>query len=385
VNSKYYFILVGCFISSIVFCQKETKKILYDSIEKVPVDYVHIRYSAANNLGTLSNSEGYFLMSVFNNDKDSLIISHLGYPTIKVCHKDLHNVDTVFISKKAIELNEVTIYDYESLLNSVRNNLPQNYSTTPTKENYFMRYFVKQDSNKTQLIEGILTLRKNQYFGNDAGKKQEITLIANSNSINNKKNNKVEFVPFSHSMLFSYVDVLIDFNNKYEYFLEKISNTHTCISFTSIDTAIINSGPFEGYLIINERDKAMVEFYYKKKYSPETTLLKLKHGFYQEDVYFSNRRIWKKDTLNDKYKLNVMELRGEIIVTNPELNIDNSYNYNYITQKIYAQEIIPSAKPLKIKREKAINNYKERNKSLLQKFRQEVLLKTAEQSKERGK
>lgn len=289
-------------------------------------------------------------------------------------------MDTIFLIKNCVDLEEVVIINNGGFLKSVNDNIQNNYYQTPTTENYFMRYFVKQDSTKTQMTESILSVYKNQYFGAKNERNYEMKIIANSNSLNNKEINKVEFVPFSYDKLYSYSDVQIDFQGKYDLKYEYLSKDQLKVSFSSTDSTILKSGPFTGYAIINISDKAIEEFYIQKKYSQGATEKKLKLGFSQEDIYFNNKRIWKKDSLN-KYRLYLMEFNGQVKVSNIDFKVDDIYSYNIITQLIDDKTIPLSKKLIKTKIGKAINDYNELNKSLVLEILKSVILKTEEQSK----
>ncbi len=379
-NIKYFILIVGCFISTAILSQRSFQKILIDTIKKTPIEYANILFNPELNLGTISNKEGRFLLPDTYNAADSITISHLGYQSKKIGYNDIIDFDTIFLTERSIDLEEIVIIDYNGLLRSINDSLSSNYYTTPTIDNYFMRYFLKQDTSKIQIIESIISVEKNQYFGRKENRNTKIKIIANLNSRNVKKINKVEFVPFSYKRLFSYSDVQIDFDKNYELTHEQVSKSHIKISFVCTDSLVLSSGPFTGYIIVNTVDKAMEEFYFKKKYKSGSTKKNLKRGFSQEDTFFANKRIWKKDSSN-KYRLNLMEFYGQVNVSNIEYDIENTYSYNTVIQLIDHKTIQSAKKNLKVKKRKAINDYKEFNKPLVLKTLNSVLLRTAEQCK----
>lgn len=376
-NTQIHLIFLGFVFSINLYSQ--SSKLLMDIEDFTPIEYANVLFNSEYNKGTISNKEGYFAMPSGYNISDSTVISHLGYRSIKVRNKDLENLDTIFLTKEPVDLEEIVIIDYEGLLNGIKKNILKNYYTTPTIDNYFTRYFVKQDTNKTQIIESIISVGRDQYFGNKEERNYEIRIIANSNSRNIKEVNKVEFVPFSYERLFSYSDVQIDFDENYKLTHEQLSNSHIKVSFDCIDTLVLNSGPFTGYVIINIIDKSMEEFYFQKKYNLGATYKKLKHGFSQEDIYFSNKRIWKKDTSN-KYRLYLMEFNGQVNVSNIEYEIEDTYSYNTIIQIVNDKTIQSLKKRIEVKKEKAINDYKDFNKPLVLEILKSVLLRTSEQN-----
>jgi hypothetical protein len=377
-NNKIYLLLIWYIVSINLYSQNS--KLLLDLDDYTPIEHANILFSSKLNKGTISNKEGYFALPSDFNISDSIVISHLGYRSIKVRNIDLKNLDTIFLAKEPVNLEEIVIVDTEGLLKGIKNNMSKNYYITPTIDSYFMRYFVKEDTNKTQIIESVISVGKNQYFATKKDRNYEIKIIANSNSRNIKEVNKVEFVPFSYERLFSYADVLIDFDENYKLTYERISKSHIKVSFACMDPLVLNSGPFTGYLIVNTKDKAMEEFYFQKKYNLGATNKKLKHGFSQEEIYLANKRIWKKDTSN-KYRLYLMEFNGQVYVSNTEYSIEDTYSYNIIIQLVNDKTIQSSKKALKVNKENAINDYKEFNKPLVLETLESVLLRTLEQSK----
>jgi hypothetical protein len=78
---------------------------VFGNSENKPLPYATIFVSNKQNIGTFSNDEGFFSLKV--NIKDTLLISHVGYESVKLTAK---NFDTQIILKSSVKyLKEITI------------------------------------------------------------------------------------------------------------------------------------------------------------------------------------------------------------------------------------------------------------------------------------
>jgi hypothetical protein len=91
-------------MSTKLFCQIATSKIIVDFETKKPIPYVAIEI-IENGYGIYSNEDGKFILNIKNSE--SLRFSHLGYIPLIVKNKNLK--DTLFLKKNVIDLDEIII------------------------------------------------------------------------------------------------------------------------------------------------------------------------------------------------------------------------------------------------------------------------------------
>ena len=82
--------------------QEKNKKILWNKIDNVPVEFATIK---SNDQYSLSNSEGFFEL-LKNQD---VTIQCLGYNTLLLHNKDLISKDTIYLQPKIFEMDAVVV------------------------------------------------------------------------------------------------------------------------------------------------------------------------------------------------------------------------------------------------------------------------------------
>ncbi len=131
------------FLLSIISLQAQsiTARVV-DKKTGIGVPYATIEYQA--NRGVITNEEGRFSIKKPSNPSinDSIYISSLGYE--KTAIPLLPQMDSIlFIEAKAIELNEVYLFDkeltVEEIIEKVKENLSKNYQDDPIKQRLFYR------------------------------------------------------------------------------------------------------------------------------------------------------------------------------------------------------------------------------------------------------
>lgn len=145
------------------------KEISGEVIEKAsgkPVPYASISI-IGENLGTISNTEGEFVLKVpgYYND-DMLGISSMGYKTYTVpVNKIDTSAITVELSMDFIPIQEVIIRktDPLGLIESAYEKIEQNYSVKPSIYTTFYRETVKKNSDFISVSEAVLHIYKAPY------------------------------------------------------------------------------------------------------------------------------------------------------------------------------------------------------------------------------
>lgn len=120
---------------------------IIDQETQEPIAYASIKYG--HNNGAISNDEGDFSITIPENltENDSIYFSSIGYATTAIT---VHKVsDTLIILKpEAIELSNVFLTDEklsaEDIIDRVEENLSKNYTTSYSKNRFFMRESYKQ-------------------------------------------------------------------------------------------------------------------------------------------------------------------------------------------------------------------------------------------------
>jgi hypothetical protein len=140
---------------------------LIDKESKEPLVFASV-YVVGTNIGTVSNSDGEFILKFPSTLPDVKIgIKHIGYKNFNIAlnHLQLDELNEIKLSKEAILINEVVITkkDPLELLKEAMSRINQNYSATPVMMTGFYRETVKQNRNYVSIAEGVLNAYKSSY------------------------------------------------------------------------------------------------------------------------------------------------------------------------------------------------------------------------------
>ena len=139
-----------------------TGKVVNTNGEVLP--YCHI--SVSNNLGTISNSDGEFLLYIADSiTVDSLFANYLGYKKTSVSFQEHDSLSHVIItmSKDRHALNEIKIYPVSaiSVIDSMKMYRRYNRDTSCNQLSAFMRETNKINNKYYQFAEGIFKVHRN--------------------------------------------------------------------------------------------------------------------------------------------------------------------------------------------------------------------------------
>lgn len=133
-----------------------------------PIKYATI--SILNNpIGTISNSDGEFLLKVHPDYiRDTLIISCMGYSQIILPAFKLLDEDLIIMNTFSIRIKEVKVTSIKPsrLLDNIRENLSENYATHTRLMTGFYRETVRQDENYISVSEAVIEILKAPYTNN---------------------------------------------------------------------------------------------------------------------------------------------------------------------------------------------------------------------------
>ncbi len=131
-----------------------------------PVMFTSI-FISGTSVGTVSNSDGGFIIKVPENEKDAKIaFSNIGYKNLEVDIASLKTKDNViYLQPALIPISEVKVRtgDPVKMLQEALANVPENYYTTPENMTAFYRETIKQNRHYVAVSEAILKLYKGAY------------------------------------------------------------------------------------------------------------------------------------------------------------------------------------------------------------------------------
>lgn len=136
----------------------------YHVIDGVVIDekgetlpYVSLRITGR--AGTMTNADGGFVFKYKQTvDKDSLLVSYIGYKNLSIPFSALHTSMKIRLEPAAVNLKEVVItgISAESIIRQAIKDIPKNYDTSPFEMKGFYRESGKVDTNYLSFAEASL-------------------------------------------------------------------------------------------------------------------------------------------------------------------------------------------------------------------------------------
>lgn len=326
------------FLNLLLFCafcysqNHQINKIVVDKNSKLPLENVII--SNERDYST-TNSDGKF---IFVSPKNQINLNLLGYYEIKTTFDKLKNTnDTIFMEVKATQLEEVVISNSDSFMKKVYSKLKENYLQNYTV-NFFLRNVLKKNS-ETNVLQDIYA-RENL---NTSQKKELSIEILNmrKTSFFEKKDN----ISFRFPNLSQFTSVSLPLINNCNY--REIPFNDSDFKKFTFETIKKNEWGqiWKGYLIINRKDYAIVEYSLTSIDDTEKVPYKksLISNAKHRTIKWNRFVAFTKDAISNKYYItnSKLEAKVELIAIKKsekpfyyDLNIDYFVTNNPTSEKI---------------------------------------------------
>jgi hypothetical protein len=138
--------------------EKETNK---------PIVFANV-FLANTNIGTVSNSDGEFILKVpGNHQNDEINISYMGFKSMKLKVGDFKISDEtlLYMESEAVRLKELVVRtnDPITLIKGALKNIQENYGTTPYLCTAFYRESLMQNKQYVGIAEAVMQIYKSKY------------------------------------------------------------------------------------------------------------------------------------------------------------------------------------------------------------------------------
>jgi hypothetical protein len=298
--------------------------------------------AVGTNIGTVSNTEGEFYLSIDDElEVKEIIFQHLGYKNKIVSLSSLiGKKNTISMESHSIPLEEVVVRpdDPYELVREVIKRIPQNYSTEPMKHMAFYRESVMKKKKYVSISEAVVEIYKASYnneFGTDLVKlykgrkssnvKPQDTVIVKLKGgpksallLDLAKNPDVLFNEDNFENYVFRIDEITKINDKNNYVIDfkQVKDYDYPLFngklFVDIKTLAITAAEFS--LNIEDEEEASLLFVKKKPLMMKITPIETKYIVkYKEEngkYYFSHARgevvfkiDWDKKVFNSRYTI----------------------------------------------------------------------------------
>ena len=164
--------LLGFFLLLITFsgfCQPNivVSGRIIDKQSGLGIPYAHI-YIQNTSIGTISNQEGYFKLSLWaENKNETIVFSSVGYNRVGLNLSSLNTTDLVVsLVESNLELKEVVVTPIDEariLVKQAISNINNNYPQKAHSFRGFYRSVVKLNNNPYYITEASLSINKESY------------------------------------------------------------------------------------------------------------------------------------------------------------------------------------------------------------------------------
>ncbi len=118
IKLRHLFYCIYMYFSSSI-AQTDLSGWVYDKKSNESLAYVNIQF-VNSNYGTLTNEFGHFTISNNSfNEKDSILIQHIGYQTQKLSVNDLYKNNKVYLEEDIFQLTEIVLLASSPNINSI--------------------------------------------------------------------------------------------------------------------------------------------------------------------------------------------------------------------------------------------------------------------------
>ena len=223
---------------------------------KEPLEFVSVFNDRDQNL---TNVEGRFL---FTSHQDSIYFHTPGF--VRYASTFAHVKDTVYLERRVIDLDEVVVTNAKTILQRIKDSIPNNYLLTPSTERFFLRVLLKRNDSIVRLQDMFGQLRRKTtiYTGDMELKKKdfEVELLEMRQAGLQKDQNNVYFIfPSLYRIITEFLRINAMGPN-FEVVEKPLLHTGQIRVDFSLMPSADTLNHSRGHYIINTRDNAIHSF-----------------------------------------------------------------------------------------------------------------------------
>ena len=271
---------------------------LIDQDTKKPIIFANV-YVEKTSVGTVSNSEGEFILKVPASLKEKPInVSYMGYKTVSVKLSDMKSDNNVIaLNPETINIKELIVRtnDPQSLIRGAMKNIAANYGENPYLCTAFYRESVMQNRQYVGVAEAVLDIYKSRY-----------TNERESDRIKVFKGRKSQDVRKMDTLIFKlqgghYVALLLDLAKNPQSFMTESFFT----DYNYQPVTITNIEGRETYVIEFAQKKEVPEAFYEGRLYLDVNTLAIKRAEFSispEGLKYADQELVKKKPAGTEVK-----------------------------------------------------------------------------------
>jgi RNase P/RNase MRP subunit p29 len=285
---------------------------LIDETTKKPVIFANV-YIANTNIGTVSNSEGEFIIKVPKDLQTKEIrISYMGYKTLSLNVAGFKMDENLLLMQpETIMLKELIVRtnDPLTLIKGAIKNIPENYGTSPYLCTAFYREAIMQNKQYVGVAEAVMDIYKSRYVNDMEQDRLKVF-----------KGRKSQDVKRMDTLIFKlqgghYVALLLDLAKNPQSFMDE----QYLNSYDFKPVSIANVEGKETYIIEFSQKREVPESFYEGRLYLDVTTLAIKRAEFSISpvgLMFADKFLVKKKPADT----NVKTVSGVYVVDYREVN-----------------------------------------------------------------
>lgn len=341
--------------SSLSFAQSK----IFSLMDKESHEVLAFANIYTNNFGTISNADGDFELDLSRIDSD-IKISYIGYKDLSVSVADLLKKDVIYLERKTEVLEEIVLQSIDDILRKIMENLSVNYPDEAINELFFYRATLLKNEVEGQLNEGFIKANRTRYFKNVEDDNYEILSVLKQNDLE-----ELNYRYMSFHRIFELSNGFIALGGgAYEFTTVYLDENLMKINFIPKENISVSHPLFDGYLIVDTSNYAIVEMNYSMNEAYKKTISERK--VFKSISILDNDAgkiiKWEKGSKTEKYLLTYMLLKEGVILINKKNGTRDQLKVYYELQKMpdFDESILPS-REMKARKNRSIFQYRDFN------------------------
>lgn len=253
---------------------------LVNEINTEPIGYalIHIKGENAN---TITNSEGYFILSGNFSPNDSIVLSHLAYNSKTLIVSGFQKEQQViYLIPKTFTINEITVLGVK-VVDQLKEAIAQSTAKLklPQRLETYYREFVKTNNQYTKFSDGLIDYELSGEI--DDPKVRIFVQQSRANELKSESdkdidwnlNSPLDIKKMVHPFFFHTIGKIVENAEKYEFHASVVNekNSSGLIKIKFSPKPNIKELLYQGDIVIDEQSKLILSCDYGQEQNPSKT------------------------------------------------------------------------------------------------------------------
>ncbi len=307
------------------YSQDIVKKILWNNIDKIVVQYANINQ---DNFESISNENGEINI---NKNGGTITISNVSYELLKVERHNFSLNDTIILQPKVFNLEEVVINNnerYDKMFNTVATE----YASEPHIEKFFIRAIIRKNNKIYKIADLSGLVEKKVLFGTT---KKEMPKKNYKINLENIRKVGIEFkeYDFEFFSLKTFLNLAVSsYLNPKKYKFDYFDNENPSIYKIEAKPKDTIATKTKGHYFVNSEDNTFNETYtVSNNYQTEFKQIK---NIKFRTTFFETKSKFKRNLKTNKHQLHqsIMQYKTEVFNKGVKDIFDVTYIYTAIPE-----------------------------------------------------